>query len=249
MSLLYPRLLPAAAAQLYADQASASTSDLTADSAPSHPSAVFIATGGTRVAKAALDQHRKSILSIARSYGYPDPASADGRNRFDIDTARYLHAELQMVPAEASSGDIWAFFACVLLPDVTHWRFPSPIKDRVLGTDLTRHTYGRLWWRAQLVWSSGTPDPYEALDKIGGEAFGQIYERRAALGASPALVRSIITVWSEIGTDQQSRDLLRDFLKRVLRLTSFVSFESMEIPELRALLRTTLSEAESALAK
>ncbi|MBS4103915.1 DUF6339 family protein [Tsukamurella paurometabola] len=247
MTQLYPRLLPTAAEQLFADQANSSISDLSREARTAHSAAVFVATGGTRVSEADLNQHRKAVLSLALESGFPESTSADDRNRFDIAVARYLHSELAMVPAEASSGDVWAFFAAVLLPDVTHWRFPNPIRDRVLGTDLTRHTFGRLWWRAQLVWSNTSSDPYEALEMIGGEAFGQIYERRVSLGASPALVRAIITIWSELGPGEQKRDLLRDFLKRVLRLTTFVSFESMDTATLRGLLRSILNSATTAM--
>ena len=144
MSHLYPRLLPAAAEDLFAAQADLPIAELGHRAATSHPAAVFVATGGTRVSELNLEQHRKAVVALAQQHGYPELGSNEDRNRFDIAAARYLHAELAMVPAEASSGDIWAFFAAVLLPDVTHWRFPSPIRDRVLGTDLTRHAYGSL---------------------------------------------------------------------------------------------------------
>uniref|UniRef100_UPI003FA793CD DUF6339 family protein n=1 Tax=Streptomyces sp. GSL17-113 TaxID=3115365 RepID=UPI003FA793CD len=89
--------------------------------------------------------------------------------------AAALHTNMRLVPAEAASGDVWAFLALVLLPDVAYWRYPKPPGDRILGTDLTRHVFGRMWWRAQLVHSSDDPDPYAALEILGEAAFDQIY--------------------------------------------------------------------------
>ncbi|NEC85744.1 hypothetical protein G3I71_07890 [Streptomyces sp. SID12501] len=133
-----------------------------------------------------------------------------------------------MVPAEAASRDVWAFLALVLLPDVAFWRYPQPPKDRVLGTDLTRHVFGRLWWRAQLVRSPGTTEPYSALKILGEAAFDQIYARRAALGGSPHLVRAILRVWNGLDlAGLNERDTLRDFLKRLLRLAPFVLFDGI----------------------
>ncbi|CAM5732904.1 hypothetical protein SALBM311S_10310 [Streptomyces alboniger] len=135
-----------------------------------------------------------------------------------------------MVPAEAASRDVWAFMALVLLPDVAFWRYPQPPRDRVLGTDLTRHVFGRLWWRAQLrCAASDVHEPYGALKILGEAAFDQIYARRAALGGSPHMVRAILRVWQDLDlTGLNERETLRDFLKRLLRLAPFVLFDGID---------------------
>lgn len=74
---------------------------------------------------------------------------------------------MRIAPAEAAAGDVWAFLALIVLPDVAHWRYPNPPGDRVLGSDLTRHVFGRMWWRAQLVYSPADTNPYSALDVLG----------------------------------------------------------------------------------
>jgi site-specific DNA-cytosine methylase len=153
-----------------------------------------------------------------------------------------------LVPAEAAARDVWAFLGLVLLPDVAYWRYPEPPRDRVLGTDLTRHVFGRLWWRAQLVHSPGDPDPYGALGILGEAAFDQIYARRAALGGSPHTVKAILRVWDSLDLHGlNERDALRDFLKRMLRLAPFVLFDGIEAHELDEELRAVAQETVAAL--
>ncbi|MGW6334222.1 DUF6339 family protein [Nocardia rhamnosiphila] len=171
---------------------------------------------------------REAIVDLARESAYPESPDARQKVTFDLGSARILHREMKIAPAEAAAGDVWAFLALVLLPDVAHWRYPRPPGDRVLGTDLTRHVFGRLWWRSQFVFSSSESDPYGALTILGESAFDQIYARRASLGGSPHLIKSILRVWGALDLNgMQERELLRDFLKRLLRLAPFVMFEAL----------------------
>ena len=190
----------------------------------------------------------RAACSISPSRRVSRTESDRTRNAdFDLRLAALLHSEMGMVPAEAASRDVWAFLALVLLPDVAFWRYPQPPKDRVLGTDLTRHVFGRLWWRAQLVRSSDDPEPYAALEILGEAAFDQIYARRAALGGSPHMVRAILRVWNDLDlTGLNERETLRDFLKRLLRLAPFVLFDGIEEQALDDELRAVAQESVDA---
>jgi site-specific DNA-cytosine methylase len=194
-----------------------------------------------------LRELRDAVLDLAKQAGFPDASDRARNADFDLQVAALLHAEMGMVPAEAASRDVWTFLALVLLPDVAFWRYPRPPGDRVLGTDLTRHVFGRLWWRAQLVRSPGDPQPYDALKILGEAAFDQIYARRAALGGSPHLVRAILRVWRDLDlTGLNERETLRDFLKRLLRLAPFVLFDGIEESALDDELRTVAQESVDA---
>lgn len=86
-----------------------------------------------------------------------------------------------------------------------------------------------MWWRAHLVYSPSDSDPYSALHVLGEAAFDQIYARRAALGGSPHLIKSILRVWRLMDLQGLTeRDILRDFVKRLLRLAPFVVFEALD---------------------
>ncbi|MER5662669.1 DNA cytosine methyltransferase [Streptomyces mirabilis] len=245
MSFLYPRLLAEQARPLFEEYRGLPLTELASRVAFAHESAVYVATGGDRVPAARLQQLRAGVLDLAERAGFPDDSDRARNSEFDLRLAALLHAEMGMVPAEAASRDVWAFLALVLLPDVAFWRYPQPPRDRVLGTDLTRHVFGRLWWRAQLIRSSDALEPYGALKILGEAAFDQIYARRAALGGSPHMVRAILRVWKELDlTGLNERETLRDFLKRLLRLAPFVLFDGIEEHaldhELRAVARESI---------
>ncbi|XUL88396.1 DUF6339 family protein [Streptomyces galilaeus] len=244
MSFLYPRLLAEQARPLFEEYRHLSTAELAGRVATSHDSAVYVATGGDRVSPSRLKELRAGVVDLAKSAGFPDDSDRTRNAEFDLRLAALLHAEMGMVPAEAASRDVWAFLALALLPDVAFWRYPQPPGDRVLGTDLTRHVFGRLWWRAQLVRSSDDPEPYGALKILGEAAFDQIYARRAALGGSPHMVRAILRVWQTLDlAGLNERETLRDFLKRLLRLAPFVLFDGIEEHALDQELRTVAQES------
>ncbi|MFJ9115388.1 DUF6339 family protein [Streptomyces sp. NPDC102394] len=247
MSFLYPRLLPEQARPLFDEYRHLTIADLTSRVATTHGSAVFVATGGDRISSAQLQELRVGVVDLAKQAGFPDESDRARNADFDLRLAALLHSEMGMVPAEAASRDVWAFLALVLLPDVAFWRYPLPPKDRVLGTDLTRHVFGRMWWRAQLVRSSESTDPYGALKILGEAAFDQIYARRAALGGSPHMVRAILRVWKDLDlSGLNERETLRDFLKRLLRLAPFVLFDGIEEQALDQELRAVAAESVNA---
>ncbi|MFI8235797.1 DUF6339 family protein [Streptomyces sp. NPDC085866] len=247
MSFLYPRLLAAQARPLFDEYRELTLTELARRVAVSHDSAVYVATGGDRISAAQLRELREGVLDLAKQAGFPDDSDRTRNAEFDLQLAALLHAEMGMVPAEAASRDVWAFLALALLPDVAFWRYPQPPKDRVLGTDLTRHVFGRLWWRAQLVRSPDEAEPYAALEILGEAAFDQIYARRAALGGSPHLVRAILRVWEGLDlAGLNERDTLRDFLKRLLRLAPFVLFDGIEERALTDELRVVAQESVDA---
>ncbi|MGW3493078.1 DUF6339 family protein [Streptomyces sp. NPDC001020] len=244
MSFLYPRLLAEQARPLFEEYRHLAVAELAGRVALSHESAVYVATGGDRVSAQQLRELRTGVVDLAERAGFPDDSDRARNAEFDLQVAALLHAEMGMVPAEAASRDVWAFLALVLIPDVAFWRYPRPPKDRILGTDLTRHVFGRLWWRAQLVRSSDDPEPYSALKILGEAAFDQIYARRAALGGSPHLVRAILRVWKDLDlTGLSERETLRDFLKRLLRLAPFVLFDGIEEDALDDELRAVAQES------
>lgn len=248
MGFLYPRLLAGQARPMHERYRQLTISGLADRAATGHDSAVYVATGGDRAADTKLLELRGIVVDLAREADFPRESNRDLRAAFDLRLAAVLHAEMDLVPAEAASGDVWAFLALVLLPDVAYWRYPMPPGDRILGTDLTRHVFGRMWWRAQLVHAADDPDPYAALKILGEAAFDQIYARRKALGGSPHLVKAILRVWNGLDLRElDERETLRDFLKRLLRLAPFVLFESLSDQALDVELRAAARESVIAM--
>ena len=234
MSVLYPRLLGDAARQLHKEHLQSSITDLTARHSVRHPAAVFAATGGRRITPDELRRLRDDVLEIAGRAGFPNEGRRQDRVTFDLEVARLLHERCGLVAGEAAVRPIWAFLALVLLPDVSYWRYPRPPGDRVLGTDITRHVWGRLWWRAHLLVLPRQYDRYGLLETFGEAAFDQIFARRRSIGGSRALVRTVAEIWPAVDHGRvPERDVLIDVLKRLSRLGAVVEFESLDDDELR----------------
>ncbi|MFD8716852.1 DUF6339 family protein [Streptomyces sp. NPDC059629] len=254
MSLLYPRLLPNETERRFR-MLHEITPDRHQTMVANHsPRAVYAATGGRRISREELDQLRDGVLRVARAQGFPTSRSTVQRSVFDRETAQILHEQSLMVPGEASQRQVWAFLSLVLLPDVCAWRWPADsdgryVADRFKGTDLTRHAFARLWTRAHVLHDPTEDDPYLLLDVLGESDLDQIMARRSALAASPALVRSIVRAHRDDRSDRHvsSRDVLRESLMRLLRLTAFLDLDSASEPELGHLVRRARAEARTAL--
>jgi hypothetical protein len=239
MANLYPRLLPPDARLTHEELQQLPLDELTTRHDVEHTAAVFTATGGDRVGRATLQRLRDDMLVVAYANGYPEQPSVHRRIAFDNAVGPLLHTSMGIVAAEAAAGDVWAFLSLILAPDITYWRFRREGErvdpDRTLGTDLTRHVFARLWLRANLLVEPDDRDPYEAFSAVGEAAFDQILARRRALGASPTLVKSILRVWRKFDQrDSADRQLLRDFLMRLLRLAPIMAFETLPAAQLDA---------------
>ncbi|WP_433611641.1 DUF6339 family protein [Prescottella agglutinans] len=232
-SVLYPRLLDRAARELHEQYSQLTVDELHDRAAFRHRSAVFAATGGRRVTDEELQELRDRIVKAAENAGFPGEGRRADRAAFDLEVAQLLHERSGLVAAEASVRSIWAFLALVVLPDISYWRYPNPPVDRVMGTDITRHVWGRLWWRAHLLALPQRVEPYRLLDAFGEAAFDQIFARRRSLGGSRALVRALAETWPAIERGGvNDRQLLRDVLKRLLRTSAIVEFEALDDDEL-----------------
>lgn len=235
MSTLYPRLLPADTEALFERLPDDAHHVMEPPAALTSARAVYAASGGTRVHRDELLVLRDEVLDAARQHGFPGRPSTVARTAFDRRVARILHARLAVTPGEASQRQVWAYLALVLLPDVCAWRFPASeggryVADRFKGTDLTRHTLARLWWRAQVLRDdvrARSGDPYWLLDAIGEADLDQVMARRRSVAATPTLVRAVVRVTADAG-DAAGRDVLRDLLKRLLRLTAFLDLDWLD---------------------
>jgi hypothetical protein len=252
MTTLYPRLPPGPARRLFDELKSLPVDQLRLRCATDHPSTVYTPIGGDRATPALMERIRDELLRRAFEAGYPTSPSIDARSGFDVAIARYLHAETDLTPAEAGSrdGGVWAHLALVNAPDIAFWRFSDPPGDRVLGTDLTRHVFARMWWRAHLLYDEASPDddPYAALTVLGEAGIDQILARRKILGQSPYMFRAVLRVWRHVDRGELTeRALLQDFLKRLLRLAPFIAFETLAEDQLESLLMTVVVDAQKAL--
>ncbi|WP_420881641.1 hypothetical protein [Rhodococcus sp. (in: high G+C Gram-positive bacteria)] len=188
---------------------------------------------GQRASRREIEALRNRIVEIASNYGFNvrygfdqdgDPGD-EGRSRFDADVFAALPELMPMNWSEAGSRDLWSWCAVALLPDVTHWRWKHRRQsgrwnlERFIGSDLTRHTWARQWWRA--VQLAAAP----ALVELVKEAeFNQLTERADTIGANPLLVSTFAQRFLKYAEESEvvRRDLLRDATQRLLREMYFV---------------------------
>jgi hypothetical protein len=243
MSTLYPRLPSHAAKERYLEVHDGAPADLLGRSETTHLAQHFAATGGGRVTPERLTGFRSLVVAIAENHGFP--VKPLGRSVHDFDTvlARTLHTEMDLVPAEAAVRPVWAFLALVLLPDVAIWRFPRPPEDRVLATDITRHVFGRLWWRAELLRDQArADDPYHLLGVFPERNFDQILARRRSIGGSPELIRALAKEWPKDWTGLDETESLRDVLKHLMRRGAFQDLFGLPEEPLRIEVARTISD-------
>lgn len=241
MYLLYPRLPLAVADNLVLERNGLAVSELVQISNIHHETVKYYETG-SKIPSKDLGKLQNSIRTCAKQYGYPDPANEKDVRAFDIACGELLHQTMQLHPSEASHLEMWVFLTCVLLPDVVRWRFPGNVTtpERFIGSDrgLRRNTFGRLWWRAYLLHQPGLENPYKFFDLLHEDDLVQITERNS-IAASQILITVFIQAFIEAVTkydDIPRRDIMRETIKRVRRLLSFIAFDLLSEEQIRTLI-------------
>jgi hypothetical protein len=220
-----------------------------------HPSAIYAPTGWPRVGRQQLRDTQEGLREAATWAGYPESFRDSRRGSFDAASGRILHQLMDIAPSEAAREGAWAFMACVLLPDLVRWRFPgeagqSTTHERFLGgVRGLRNTFGRVWWRAELLKQGGSRDVYELLELLGEDELVQIMER-PSLAGSRRLARQVGESFldSAVRNPATSRsDLMRESMKRLRRLLPFVSFDALDDVVLRQTLDGLFADTVRAL--
>jgi hypothetical protein len=237
--ILFPLLPHHISLQLAHAAQSASVQSLADAAVPEHPACEYTPTGGTRATAAALNKLRSNLLHLAMAAGYPTPASQQQAASFDAEAALALAQQMPMAPAEAAKGGVWEFLSCVLLPDIVRWRFggtggiATPLERFLSGR---RNVFQRLWWRAFHLAPRATDAPQlpMLLHALGEDELVQLMERPSLAGIEglPSSIASGLLAASQSYSDLTRRQLIREAQKRFLRLSSFVSFESIAPMEL-----------------
>lgn len=189
---------------------------------------------GVRVRAEDLLRTQQRVTDIAKSFGMPETPDRLQVVEFDKTVRRELPRLIDISWSEASNREVWNWLACVLLPDVTRWRWEGTQSfnvERWIAHDLTRHTWARLWWQA-------TTFQYELdlLDRFNESDLNQFFERRE-IGGRPQLVvelaRSIDNELTAGGIAR--RDLIRDVTKRVRRVLAYIDYAAMDSQQLAML--------------
>ena len=248
---LYPKLPKYVAQSIANDIAGLDVVELINKSNTEHPKAVYTTSGGNRADSRHMIDIQEKIRKCGEKWNYLSTADSKSLKGFDQDSGKILLENLKILPFEACQGDTWAFFGCVLLPDLVRWRFFDKDKPTTLerfsdgGKWGLRNTFGRLWWRAYILADSKKTDPYFLLNNLGEDELVQITERPKIAG-NITLARSFCNYFLQVHSEHPTLDrslLFRDSIKRCRRYNSIIAFESMSEKELETFLENLFSES------
>ena len=159
---------------------------------------------------------------------------------------------MEISPNEASKPGVWAFLACLVVPDLVRRRYPGTdgtSTERFLGMNRgMRNAMGRLWWRAFVLHGEGDDPPYLLLEQLGEDELVQIMERPTISG-HPPLARSLAGATLNQryhGYPGGRASLLRDAVKRVRRTAAVVPLEVLPPPVLDRQVTKLVDEAYQA---
>lgn len=215
MSVLWPRIPLKEARSLFDELESGAR----AIPAERHPQQTYAQVGG-RVAESEVQQLHQRLAGMAALNGYPSRRPIDGV-AFDRAVTQILREGMDLTWAEAASREVWHFTALVAFADITEWRWSDQKSrniERWVASDLTRHTWGRLWWRA-----TAFEEQPGLLDRLSESELNQLLERRI-IGSNPLLLVALAeSVLKATDSGVPRREIIRDATKRVRRALSFIN--------------------------
>ena len=109
--------------------------------------------------------------------------------------------------------------------------------------NVNRNTFRRLWWRAEVL------GPEIDLTRLGEDELVNIMER-PTIAADRRLARAIAAEFLarvDGGVVRERMHLMRDAMKRLLRLTPMVAFSALDSTEVAQVVAHTFDVAEAAL--
>lgn len=191
MTVLIPQISAGAAEPLLAQLAQSSLADLDPGDELTYSQAITQPTGGLPVRDVLLKQLRDSILTAARSHGFPESRPTSFLP-FELVVGEVLAGweplwQADGVPSgEALRNDCWSFITIVVLPDVALWRWPAKSieggsedrswKGRMVGG--SRNTFQRIFRRVMcLDRGAEHPDRWGLIRDLQEDDFSAILER------------------------------------------------------------------------
>jgi len=211
----------------------------------------YAPVGGARARTQFMLDLRREVVALASELGYPGSREQRSLHAFDSDCAYLLHQQLGITPHEAGHREAWACLTTAHLLDVAVWRWDGITDRNRVNGDVNRDTFRRLWWRAEML-----HDPAQQWDGFGGlgeDEIVAIMERPGVTG-NPEVARAIVRVFRAQLDDAPAllpvrMHLMRDAMKRLTRLTPFLSLDVVGPSEIHVLIEALMQDAADAVAR
>lgn len=240
--IVLPRIARHSAAELLKNHLSNGIAEIASSMPDLTPTITYTPVGGQRIESRQLEQLRTDILRLAHEHGMPnriiEPSVFEGR------AARLLREALPMSANEASYEEVWSYLTCCWLLDVAVWRFGVDADERRFIGNVNRNTFRRLWWRAEIL------GPEIELTKLGEDELVNIMER-PTIASDRRLARTVALEFLarvHEGAADSRMQLMREAMKRLLRLTPLVAFQALHDDEMRTVVENCFTAAAEGLA-
>jgi hypothetical protein len=243
MTMLLPRLAREETRRILDKYSGCSIDEISAAMPFVVDSLTYSTVGGSTISDSQMRELRSELVAVAREHGMPGPVSRGGFAAFEGQVAGLLHAALPIAPHEASHEEVWSYLTCCWLLDIAVWRFGAEADARRFIGNVNRNTFRRLWWRAEVL-GAGID-----LTRLGEDELVSIMERPtiASDRRLARLIASEFLVRVERDSASERMQLMREAMKRFLRLTPFVAFSSLDDAALNATVCETFDEASASL--
>ncbi|GAB16199.1 hypothetical protein ARGLB_113_00550 [Arthrobacter globiformis NBRC 12137] len=247
--LCYPRMPLYEASLAWEQLRSQSLSEIGASIDLTKIQAQYYPLARQRAAAVELMSLRSKIHGIAEEYGFPSHVSSKVLVEFDRSVGPEIHAQMAILPADASSIDVWNFINTAVVPDVVLWRYGrfnsqnkkwSISEERLF--DMTRTTIGRLWWRVHLL-------GVELAGKLGEDEVVNLLEK-PRIGGYPLLSRALgnrLLAFASESNMSRRMVLFRDVTKRLLRRMAIQSVFVMTPEQIDEFVASLFLESAEAL--
>ena len=249
----YPKLPRTLSGELAELHSTHTIKVLVDNSATTHPQAYYGAKSGI-ADENFLGAFRDDVRQLATKYGYPGVVTEAQGRAFDTAAAAWLPDRMELSPAEAAITRVWTFVTCILLPDIIRWRFPGEgdTSSRYF-LNIARNGIGRLWWRGFAFRDPSAASRDYLLTELNDDEVSQFIDRtslrgnrRLARAMGHALLRAKDAAVGE-GTEHPRGKIVRDVIRRLMRLLPLVSFDALDEGPLAALLDKIIAESVSAI--
>lgn len=163
---------------------------------------------------------------------------------FEGRAARLIHQKLPMTPHEFAHEEVWSYLTCCWLLDVAVWRFGHDADRRRFIGDVNRNTFRRMWWRTDVL------GPDIDLTQLGEDELVNITER-PTIAADRRLARIVAREFLarvDRGEAESRMQLMREAMKRLLRLTPFITFAALSNEEVQNIIADVFDAAAEGIA-
>jgi hypothetical protein len=216
-----------------------------------------------------MDFRTKALAAFARAKavfasGNLDAAQNKASRLIDIELYKLFQADFPISPYEAGAESTWEYLSLVVLPDLVLERHPMKKNETFdedeidQGTTANsgtlalpirfrggeRNAFRRIWIRSYAV----SEDLY-LLESALEDNLVAIFER-TRVAQNPRVSRSALASIAALRNSTQQKiprleDIVRDAMKRVVRLMSVKNLDVLPIEDLEALILDTFIESAS----